>query len=115
MAEDVIEKVMEGEKFPKEEKQEIEAVPDNNIEEVVSQNEKERIIKYKKDYYIQRKIKAGYYYFLNYYFWITIAIFFIGFVLGIIFVLPKLDSSTEIFKALQTAWDYLKNTGGATA
>lgn len=77
----------------------------------ISNNENERKIKYKKDYYIQKRISARWHYFLNCYLFITLGILGVLILLGIIFILPYLDSIGEIGEAFQAGLDYIKTTG----
>ena len=72
------------------------------------EKEKEKeIVKYKNDYYIQKRIKAGWYYFLQYYFFITLAgLLILG--LGIYFNLFDIESIKESLKGIE----FLNNTLG---
>lgn len=73
---------------------------------------KEEKVKIKRERYVLKNIKGWYYYLLNFYFYITLFILLVLLVLGIIYVLPYLDSKTELFNAIKQAFDYIKSTGG---
>ena len=71
----------------------------------MTENEKQRIVEYKKDYYIQKRISSFYYYFLNYYFFITFAGFLI-IALGVCLALFHLDLTKEY---LEKGIEFLQN------
>lgn len=75
--------------------------------EVVSEKEDERVVRHRKDFYIQKRIKAWFYYLTFYYFWITLFILIAGIILLIYFVIPYIDSFQEIKDTAITSWNYL--------